>query len=216
MKYPYPCSVLCLVTALIQLSLLQGASAQEPAQEPSEAENAEGVGVGASVQESVDAIDVDDERARGLYEQGAAAYAAGHYEAALGFFQESYALSGRATLLFNIATSADRLRQNEVALENYEAYLAAIPRADNRAEVSSRVSVLREELAQRQRLESSLANLEAQGEEDRLRRRRRRTIGGVVGAVLLIGGAVLVGVFASGDRFEDYESNVVQTLRSPL
>ncbi|MFT5355464.1 MAG: ferric-dicitrate binding protein FerR (iron transport regulator) [Polyangiales bacterium] len=76
--------------------------------------------------------------------------------------------------------------------------------------------VLREELAQQQRLESSLANLEAESTEDRSRRRRRRIIGGIVGAVVLIGGVVLVGVLASGDRFDDYESNVIQTLRSPL
>lgn len=86
----------------------------------------------------------------------------------------------------------------------------------NRGEVSSRVLVLREELAQQQRLESSLANLEAESTEDRSRRRRRRIIGGIVGAVVLIGGVVLVGVLASGDRFDDYESNVIQTLRSPL
>jgi tetratricopeptide (TPR) repeat protein len=189
---------LLLAATLFQVTLTQGARAQE-----------------ASAQEASDSP-VDDERARGLFEQGAAAYEAGHYEAALGFFEESYALSERATLLFNIGTSADRLRRNELALQNYEAYLAALPEAVNRGEVSSRVLVLREELAQQQRLESSLANLEAESTEDRSRRRRRRIIGGIVGAVVLIGGVVLVGVLASGDRFDDYESNVIQTLRSPL
>jgi tetratricopeptide (TPR) repeat protein len=188
-----------LSATLLQVTLTQEASAQE-ARGPT----------------ASDSPPVDDERARGLFEQGAAAYAAGHYEAALGFFEESYALSQRPTLLFNIGTSADRLRQNEIALENYEAYLAALPEAVNRGEVSSRVLVLREELAQQQRLESSLANLEAESTEDRSRRRRRRIIGGIVGAVVLIGGVVLVGVLASGDRFDDYESNVIQTLRSPL
>ncbi len=188
-----------LLVALLHVALPQGVSAQD-----------------ASVPAASESAPADDERARGLFEQGAAAYAAGHYEAALGFFQESYALSGRATLLFNIGTSADRLRQNETALANYEAYLEAFPRAENRGEVSSRVSVLRDALAQQERLESSLANLEAEGEQERARRRRRRVIGGVVGAVLLIGGAVLVGVLAGGDDFDDYESNVIQTLRSPL
>lgn len=201
-----------LLLALFQVGLSQTTSAQEVSAEV----GAEGVSAEVSARTPSDAASEDDERARELFEQGAAAYASGHYEAALGFFEESYALSNRATLLFNIGTSADRLRQNEKALENYEAYLAAVPRAENRGEVSSRVAVLREELAQQERLESSLANLEAEGEQERAMRRRRRVIGGVVGAVLLIGGAVLIGVLASGDRFDDYDSNVIQTLRSPL
>ena len=158
----------------------------------------------------------DDERARGLFEQGAAAYEAGHYDAALGFFEESYALSGRATLLFNIATSADRLRLNDKALENYDAYLEALPTAANSPEVTSRIRVLREELANQERLQNSLANLEEDAVVQRAARRRRRLIGGITGAVLLIGGAVLIGVLARGDRFDDYDSNVIQTLRSPL
>lgn len=199
-----------LLLVLLQAGLVQTTSAQEVSVEVSGE-----VGDAEVDMPAASAASEDDARARGLFEQGAAAYASGHYEAALGFFEESYALSGRATLLFNIGTSADRLRQNDKALENYEAYLAAVPRAENRGEVSSRVSVLREELAQQERLESSLANLEAEGEQERAMRRRRRIIGGVVGAVLLIGGAVLVGVLASGDRFDDYDSNVIQTLRSP-
>lgn len=158
----------------------------------------------------------NDERARDLYEQGASAYQAGHYDAALGFFEESHALSGRAALLFNIATSADRLRLNEKALENYEAYLAELPAANNAPEVTTRIRVLREELAQQRRLEASLANLEAETDHERATRRRRRIIGGIAGAVLLVGGAILIGVLASGERFDDYDSNVIQTLRSPL
>lgn len=205
-----------LLAAVLQVSLLQVAGAQEVSVPEASAEVSAEVSAPTVSAPAASDASVDDARARELYEQGAAAYASGHYEAGLGFFEESYALSGRATLLFNIGASADRLRQNEKALENYEAYLAAVPRAENRGEVSSRVSVLREELVQQERLESSLANLEAEGEEERARRRRRRVIGGVVGAVLLIGGAVLIGVLASGDRFDDYDSNVIQTLRSPL
>lgn len=204
-----------LVGTLLHATVFQSASAQE-ASATSEAAPAATQPAAVAAPAAVAPPPLDDERARGLFEQGAGAYEAGHYEAALGFFQESYALSGRATLLFNIGSSADRLRQNETALENYEAFLAAVPGAPNRAEVSSRVVVLREELAQQQRLESSLANLEAESAQDRASRRRRRIIGGVVGAVLLIGGAVLVGVLVSGDRFDDYDSNVIQTLRSPL
>ncbi|MFT5355819.1 MAG: tetratricopeptide (TPR) repeat protein [Polyangiales bacterium] len=211
---------LLLTATLLHATLFQEAAAQEAeATEAAAATEAEAASATEVVQEASAepaAPSVDDARARGLFEQGAAAYEAGHYDAALGFFEESYALSGRATLLFNMGASADRLRQNEKALENYEAYIAAVPEARNAPEVSSRVRVLREDIAQQQRLEASLANLEAETDEGRAVRRRRRLIGGITGAVLLIGGAVLIGVLASGDRFESYDSNVIQTLRSPL
>lgn len=207
-------TLLLLATALVHATPTAQVSAQEAA--APEAAAPEAAAQEAPAQDAPHAPSPEDARARGLFEQGAAAYEAGHYEAALGFFEESYALSGRATLLFNIGTSADRLRLNEKALENYEAYLAAVPRAANGPELTTRIRVLREDIAQQQRLESSLANLEADTEEERGRRRRRRMIGGITGAVLLIGGAVLIGILASGDSFEDYDSNVIQTLRSPL
>jgi tetratricopeptide (TPR) repeat protein len=87
-------------------------------------------------QETVDA------EARSLFEAGRTAYGAGRYEAALRYFDDAYELSRRAGLLFNIASSAERLQQNERALEAYRAYLAAEPEAENRAFVERRIAFL--------------------------------------------------------------------------
>src|SRR5690349_4495104 len=74
---------------------------------------------------------VDDE-ARSLFDAGRTAYDAGRFESALRYFEDAYNLSHRAALLFNIASSADRLQRNDRALEAYRAYIAAEPEATNR------------------------------------------------------------------------------------
>ncbi len=81
-------------------------------------------------------------QARALFEAGRTAYDSGRFEQALRYFQESYELSGRAALLFNIGSAADRLQDNERALESYRAYLAAMPNADNRELTESRIRFL--------------------------------------------------------------------------
>jgi tetratricopeptide (TPR) repeat protein len=94
-----------------------------------------------------------DEEARQIYLAGVAAYDAGRYEAALEYFSRAYALSGRPLLLFNIGSVTERLRRDEESLEAYEAYLAAVPDAPNRAFVESRIVFLREQLNERARRE---------------------------------------------------------------
>jgi tetratricopeptide (TPR) repeat protein len=90
-----------------------------------------------------------DARARRLFELGRTAYENARYEDAMRYFEESYALSGRAALLFNIGQAADRLRRDDRAIEAFEAYLAASPSAPNRVEVETRLEVLRRARAER-------------------------------------------------------------------
>jgi len=85
----------------------------------------------------------EDDQARALYEAGRIAFDAGRFDQALEHFEQSYELSERPALLYNIGTTADRLRRNEDALEAFEAYLEAMPEASNRASVEARISVLR-------------------------------------------------------------------------
>ena len=84
-----------------------------------------------------------EQEARALFEAGRAAFNDGRFEDSLGYFRQSYELSGRPELLFNIGTSADRLRLNQEALDAFERYLAALPDAPNRREVEGRIRVLR-------------------------------------------------------------------------
>ncbi|MEM9860545.1 MAG: hypothetical protein AAF938_02915 [Myxococcota bacterium] len=85
--------------------------------------------------------------ARALYDAGAVAFSDGRFEAALSRFQESYALSELPALLYNIATAHDRLNQYEEAIEQYEAYLEAIPNAQNANYTRRRIALLRSQLA---------------------------------------------------------------------
>lgn len=90
----------------------------------------------------------EEEQARALFEAGRTAYDAGRFEHALRYFRESYDLSHRPALLFNIGSAADRLQQNEEALEAYRAYLEAVPNATNREFVQSRIDFLQERVGQ--------------------------------------------------------------------
>jgi tetratricopeptide (TPR) repeat protein len=85
-----------------------------------------------------------EEEARALFMAGRAAYDAGRYEAALSRFQEAYDLSGRPALLYNVGQTADRLRQDQVALDAFERFLAeAADDAPNRDVAQRRVAFLR-------------------------------------------------------------------------
>lgn len=87
-----------------------------------------------------------DAEARGLFVAGREAFDAGRYDNALDYFTRAYALSGRSGLLFNIASTAERLRRDEEALRAYEAYLEAMPDAPNRDYTHSRIMFLRDQI----------------------------------------------------------------------
>lgn len=85
--------------------------------------------------------------ARATFERGVAAYEAGSFEEALSAFQEAYRLTNDAQILYNVATVADRLRRDVVALEAYEGYLAGYPAAPDRTNVEARIAALRSVIA---------------------------------------------------------------------
>jgi hypothetical protein len=87
-----------------------------------------------------------DQEARALYDEGAAAFDAGEYELALQRFEGAYALCARPGLLFNIGSTAERLRRDHEALRAYEAYLEAAPDASNREYAEARIVFLREQV----------------------------------------------------------------------
>ncbi len=82
-----------------------------------------------------------------LFEAGRVAYAAGRFEDALDYFQRAHSMSGRAILLYNVGSAADKLRRDAVALDAFRRYLEAVPAAENRAEVESRIHVLEQVVA---------------------------------------------------------------------
>jgi tetratricopeptide (TPR) repeat protein len=105
---------------------------------------------------SAQAPQANDEVARGLFQAGKSAYQAGSYRDALSFFEQAYQRSGRAALLYNIGQAADRLRQDDKAIESFTKYLEQTPDAPNRAEVEQRVQALREARQARQDQEAKV------------------------------------------------------------
>jgi tetratricopeptide (TPR) repeat protein len=94
------------------------------------------------------AQDVKDQEARVRFQSATLAYADGRFEEALHDFRRAYELSGRAALLFNIASAAERLRLDVEARDAYEAYLEKVPDAENRRFVESRIEILRKQIAE--------------------------------------------------------------------
>ncbi len=86
------------------------------------------------------------ESARDAYEQGREAFEARRYDDALANFERAYELERRPELLFNIGSALDRLGRAEEAVIRYEAFLAAMPDAENRPYVESRLTILRSQL----------------------------------------------------------------------
>ncbi len=104
------------------------------------------VTLAASAPAAAQSDDARDDEARALYQAGRVAFDDGRFEDALGYFGRAHELSGRPQLLYNIGSAADRLRRNAVALEHFEAYLEAVPDAENRRSVEARIRLLRDAL----------------------------------------------------------------------
>lgn len=153
----------------------------------------------------------EDEQARGLFEAGRTAYSAARFADALRYFREAHGLSGRPELLFNIGSAAERLRRDREALEAYEAYVEQLPGAANRAFAEERISFLRAQVEAEATVPSpaeaaSASTPSPEGAEfpledppeSREGPRRKAWVWAVVGAVVLAGAAVGVGIAVSG------------------
>jgi hypothetical protein len=82
--------------------------------------------------------------ARRAFEAGREAYDRGRFAEALGSFDRAYALSANPILLYNIGRAAEAELRTERAIGAYQAYLAALPKADNREFVEARLTKLRQ------------------------------------------------------------------------
>jgi hypothetical protein len=111
--------------------------------------------------------------ARALFNAAVAAYDAGRYEDALESFERAYRRSNRAALLYNMGQCYDRLRRDEEAVNAFERYLEAMPAAENRAQVESRIRALREAIARRANPELAPTAVAAAAEPARRRSRGR-------------------------------------------
>lgn len=83
-----------------------------------------------------------DVEARARFSAGESAYAQARYEEALRDFQRSYELSGRPELLYNVGLSAERLRQDALAIESFERFLDLRPDHEHADQVRTRLALL--------------------------------------------------------------------------
>lgn len=86
------------------------------------------------------------------YQASEQLYAKGDYAGALSYLEEAYRLQPSPTLLYNMARAREKLDRLPEALATYEAYLSESPNADNREQVQLRISTLRKEIDERERL----------------------------------------------------------------
>ncbi len=83
-----------------------------------------------------------DDQARGLFDAGQSAYEAGRFADAERYFRESYELSGRGELLYNIALSAEQARHDQAAIDAYRAFLEALPGSPRAGRARTRLEAL--------------------------------------------------------------------------
>ena len=158
-------------------------------------------------------------RAKELFQKGDAAYAEGRYEEALAAFQESYDISGRPQLLFNVSNALERLGRYAEAVDALEKYLAS-GKARDKDVVQKRLAAVKKRAEEQKREEEKKAKEEedrkkAEAEERRKAEERAAASGQasptkpdepkpkptpILPIALTVGGGVLVvtgGVFAA-------------------
>ncbi len=92
-----------------------------------------------------------DDLARSLFLEAREAYGAQRFADALTKFRASYELSGRHELLFNIASAAEEVGDDQLALDNYRHFIQQVPSSANRAEADARILEIENRLGDRVR-----------------------------------------------------------------
>ncbi len=101
----------------------------------------------ACAQEPAPRSDADMARARELFENGKILYDEGRYEDAITAWEESYRLSGRAELYFNISSAWEKLGDYSSAIDALNRYRVYAP-ADERPVLDRRIRALEQRLAE--------------------------------------------------------------------
>lgn len=89
-------------------------------------------------------------QARSYVARGRKEYARGNDKLALTLFEHAYQASQKPELLYNVAIVADRMREDERALQAYEAFATALPDAPETAVAQVRSTALRAAIEQRE------------------------------------------------------------------
>jgi tetratricopeptide (TPR) repeat protein len=146
---------------------------------------------------------VEDTRARELFLEGEAHYAAGRYELAAERYLEAYELSDRPELLFNVGNAYERLGDYERAAKYLGEYVTN-PRARDVVSVRERIRRLeaadaeqkrRAEQAKQQAVQDAAA-AQTTTPDPKARRSRNRATWWLVGSGVSAAGAIGMGLLA--------------------
>jgi tetratricopeptide (TPR) repeat protein len=85
-----------------------------------------------------------------LLEAGKTAYAEGRFAEALNDFEQAYQRTQRASILYRIGDTADKLGDHERAISGFQQYLDAVPHAKEADFVRGRIAANRQALQQPQ------------------------------------------------------------------
>lgn len=85
----------------------------------------------------------DHAEAKRVFETGRRAFEMGRFDEAAERFEHAYALSGKPELLFDVGVAADRLRDDDWAIDAFERYLQHAGNSPLRAQVERRIAALR-------------------------------------------------------------------------
>jgi tetratricopeptide (TPR) repeat protein len=112
------------------------------------------------------------ERARQLFDEGAAAYEAGRYEAAIPLWEESWRLSLQPLILYNLSNAHERMGNLELALEYIERYRQQAP-LDEQPLLEQRIDALQVRVAAIEAERDRTAAEQARREAERLVERQQ-------------------------------------------
>ena len=160
-----------LVAAVVTMVVVVGSGAARAGAQPRSTPNA-----GAPQAQAGTPPGSLDQAARLLFESARTAFGEGDYTTALARFRQAYEASPRPGLLFNIATTLDRLRQDDEALATFERFLAADPNVANRTEIEARIRVLRTAIEQRDQAAAQERERVAQQEREAAERAERERL----------------------------------------
>jgi tetratricopeptide (TPR) repeat protein len=108
------------------------------------------------------------ERAHALYDISATAYEAGRFQEAVDLLLRAYEITPKPVLLFNLARAYEGLGQWAKAVDAYEAYLKAEPKAADQGSIERRIAQLRKDLADRAALQKERDEAARRAERDRI------------------------------------------------
>jgi tetratricopeptide (TPR) repeat protein len=109
----------------------------------------------------------DGKRAVQLFEQSAAAYDAGQFAKAAELLKEAYRLRPDPVLLYNLARAYEGMGALPDAVKAYSDFLAADPTAKDRGAIEARITTLRAQIDEQDRLQRQAAERERQREAPR-------------------------------------------------